>query len=915
MKRKIAFCLLFGLIPLLPAGIFPAEKLILKGGAKVERSILHLDGKRAWALLPGTEDFNIGKSGLTLACAIRPVDSKGQTSERDPAGFDMFFSKGDVAFVFGRYLDRIYTNIKNAANKNKFGCATRTLRTPPAGEWTHVAAVFKHYDHHEQGDTGYVVTVYINGDRVAHVRHKGLLPLANNTPLDVGKGWGSVWMFNGSMTGIFAEKRALTDAEVAELADKSPAMKTADSGRNPALEKITPCSSAGKWLLDSLHRISEQKRSTAAGKALAPVWLAEDDSKAVACIDGKVPQLKLYRGKQLLLLLDTGTVKGNPVLGMYDTIARRPVLANRLPEWKCQIELSGRSRMINSADLSCRVTDISERGFTVVWNSPAPAALTAYSTVRVDDSGITANLKIENRTPSLLLRNVVFPIVRFPGFGKDDVMFYPCMSGVEVKNPLVNVFSRGQNGTYPTATLSMQYSAYYAAGRGVFLGWQDKAGTVKRYQALAKRRQLEFSWSQDVAFPAGRPGGNSYASPGNVRYELYSGSWFEAAMIHKKWALAEADWRVPLPRTETPRWYRQIPLVFAMRGYSPKGAFSNYAWFKYLREYLETPAFVTWMHWFFINAETWPEYPARPYTVDIFKDMIRSGNYTEPYLDGRLWCTVDHLTGKGSRKYLEHGKKLAVKLENGDIPTEEYDGVSYAVMCPMTSGWQQKLFDMAKKIAPFSSAFYFDQVTAGRGIGCFDPSHGHALNDTSVWISKGFRPAMKRIRAAFPGVPLCSEDAAEAYLDLFDGGHVWRWSCPGIVPAFQAVYGGRMQYYGMLYDKTRNGRGSMESNFVKTAWSLVNGLKISRTGVEELEFADENRLFFKKMIHLRFALDRYFDNGEMLSPICFSKPLPERTVRASIPGGTELLTVPVVTSNSYLCGKNKVFLRNRQKIS
>ncbi|MBR7105082.1 MAG: LamG domain-containing protein [Lentisphaeria bacterium] len=908
--KKYFFLLLAAILStVLEAGMFPTGKLILKGRAKVKGDVLYLDGKSAFAYLPGTEDYNIGPSGLTLACCVKLNDNTTRTGGSDPTGYDMFFSKGDVPFVFGRYLSRIYTNIKNAANKNQFGCATRSYTIPNAGEWTHVAAVFRPYNHHEQGDVGYFVTVYFNGDRIAHVKHKGLIPLTNKSMLDVGKGWGDVWMLNGAMADIFAEKKALTDAQIADLADNSRALKYLRKASNPGLAGIKPRSSAGKWLLSVLNNMSDFKRGTETGKKLSSVWQAENDKQFAARFPKEISGLKLYCSKEMYFLLDTRALRGNPLLGMYDRIAGRAVLANSLPAWKASGKCAGKRVTLQSETLPCRVSDISAKGFTVTWNAPAPAALSAVSKVSTDNNGITADLKIINKTGNLILQHVNFPIVHIPQFGGNDVMFYPSMSGAEVKNPLVNVFARGQSGIYPTASLSMQYSAYYGNGRGVFLGWQDPAGTVKSYQALAKRKQLEFSWSQDVALPLDKlQGGNSYASPGAVRYELFSGNWYEAAMIHKKWALAKADWRVPLPRTETPEWFRKIPLVFAMRGYSDRSANINYAWFKYLREYLGTPAYITWMHWFFLNSYTWPEYPARPYTVKIFKDMIRKGNYTEPYLDGRLWCTIDHKEEKGNKKYLARGKQLAVKLENGTIPTEDYGGVLYAVMCPMTRGWQDKLFDMAKQIAPFASGFYMDQVTAGQGIGCFDKTHGHALNDTSVWISKGFRPAMKRIKAAFPGVPLTSEDAAEAYLDIFDGGHVWRWSYPGIVPAFQAIYGGRMQYFGLLYDKTLNGRGSMESNFIKTARSLCHGLKISRTGVEELEPANENRLFFKKMIHLRMALTDYFDRGEMLAPIRFKQPLRERTVRASIPGGTELLTVPVITSNTYKLGKNRVYI-------
>ena len=905
MKRALFF--LTGLLLAGSAGAeeFAGDKLILKGGAKIEDGVLRLNGKSAYALLRGTEKYNIAREGLTLACSVRLLDDKTRTNDGDPAGFDMFFSKGDTAFVFGRYLEKIYTNIKNAANKNRFGCATRTLRIPSAGVWTHMAATFQYYDHHEQGETGYLVTVYLNGDRVARVRHKGLLPVVNDSPLDVGKGWGSVWMLNGDVAEIFAERRALNDAEIAALVEKSRFVKPQSGAHNRALDGIRPQAPAGKWLLSALHRVRSEKRGTALAERLSPAWKAEEDENVFALLRTDASELRLFSEKDLLLLADMKADRGNPILGLYDRTARRPVTAEKMMDWEIHAKRKGKALVFSSDDMPCSVGDITDAGFSVRWKG---GGIGARASFLLEENGLSADFSVADPDRDTLLRSVVFPVVRCPRYGRNDALLYPYMCGAVVKDPTVNVFARGQDGNYPTATLSMQFSAYFGDGRGMFLGWRDPAGTVKSHQVTGRRGGVEFSWRQSVPRPLAHPaGGNGYASPGKVRLELYSGEWFEAAMIHKKWALSKADWRVPLPRQETPEWYRKVPVVFAMRGYSPKTAQANYAWYKYLRSYLETPALITWMHWFFLDQETWPEYPERPYVRAVFEDMIRTGSYTEPYLDGRLWCTVDHIKNKGNERYEAVGKKIAVKLEDGSIPVEVYGSDAYAVMCPVTEAWQQKLLAMARQIAPFASAFYFDQVTAGAGLGCFDPSHGHALNDPSVWIARGYRPALKRIRQAFPNVPLCSEDAAEAYLDLFDGGHVWRWSFPGLVPAFQAIYGGRMQYYGLLYDKTR-GKGSMESNFYKTAASCVNGLKISRTGVEELEPADENRVFFKKMVHLRSALTGYFDAGEMLAPVRFRTPIPERELVFSIPGGTERFAVPLAAVNAYRLGETRVYI-------
>ena len=294
--RLLGLCLLFTA----SSGEIKPESLILKDGAKLEKGILKLDGKRAFALIPGTENFNIGKAGLTFACAVRL--NNVSPDRRTAAGFDMFFAKGKTSFIFGRYGGQLYSNIRNATDK--FCAAVYSSSLPESGVWCHMAVVYEAYDNTAQGDVGYTSTIYLNGNPVGRGKHAWLDARQNSDLVDIGKGWGSVWFLDGDVAEIFAERRALNEAEITALADKSKYVKTASARKeNPALNAFSAVSPAGKWLLRSLHAAPDEAGLKTASE-LENAFREKDDDAFVRAYGKKRHNLALYAGKEILALLN-----------------------------------------------------------------------------------------------------------------------------------------------------------------------------------------------------------------------------------------------------------------------------------------------------------------------------------------------------------------------------------------------------------------------------------------------------------------------------------------------------------------------------------------------------------------------------------------------------------------------------------
>ena len=836
-KRLFTAVLLLAGILLCADSIAP-QKLLLKGNAKLVKNVLILDGKGSYAEIPGTENYNISPPGLTLACTVKL---------NKPAGKEYlaaFFSKPGTPFIFARYNTRLASNLRNT--QNKITVKTRGNGIPQTGIRHHLAVTYAFFNDAAQGERGYITTLYLDGEKLEQEIHPFFEAKQTSGNIEIGRGYSSPWFLNGEVADIFAAQKVLSPDEINALAKKS--------------------------------QIPAKKKANKSYKGIKKIRLNEAE-----------------------LHLRTLDGKGSPIAGMVDIKGKRELLSGKGFSWQIRGNRKNQNVRFSSSEIPFTLQNLSSKGFSAVWKKSGNPAFEVVSNVTFVSDGFTANLEIRNKTPDFVIKEVLFPEVAIPAFSGNDVLFYPYMCGAEIPSPRRNRLRYGQNYSYPSAYVTMQYSAYYANGRGVFLGWQDPDGTIKNLSAGGQSQTVNMTWTLPAPIPLDKiSGGNNFKTPGKVLFRLFKGSWYEAAMLHKDWALSKAVWgKVPLPRKDTPGWFKRVPCALAPNGTTETSANEGVDLLLFLQKYMEQPIYALWFNWYDSSKRGWPAYPQHKYTKKLFKRIMDSNCYIEPYTDGRLWDIKDTLWKKC-------GLPASVKLADGSVYTEKHGKGTYAVMCPVVNSWQQVLLDLSKDIASVSSAVYHDQVSAARGGLCFDRTHGHALNDPAVWM-EGYRKIYRQIRKALPGYPQISEDMSEPYLDLFDGGHVWRWGFQGAVPAFQAVYGGRTQYFALVYDKIA--KGDDESNFAKMAYSLVNGIKIGRMEVQELFNADEKRLFFKKMSHLYAAVCDYLNEGTMLAPIRFAVPVKTQSLMWSGHWRrNEKVTTPVIENRSYVLGQKRLYL-------
>jgi hypothetical protein len=447
--------------------------------------------------------------------------------------------------------------------------------------------------------------------------------------------------------------------------------------------------------------------------------------------------------------------------------------------------------------------------------------------------------EVLNESPDKLITDVTFPAFCFARLpGENDTFVYPHMSGILVSNP-IEKFSSDQ--IFPNARNTMQFRAYYDdSGNGIYCALEDPRGRIKYSSDTGRRKQLFCSWRNPVSYDFGAKGGNSYKQSGNAVIEFFSGDWFNAGQIYKRFLSSKAHWWISkLPREDTPKWFRDNCINILA------GVWQGNKTLLYLRDYFGMDFGVHLVNW--TPARNWPHFDkATPQTLALLKSLHSAGIRVWPYTDPRLWALTDSEDMKSDWQYSRLGKTIAVKKENGAVYTEPY-GVPCAVICPATKGGYNQIYKCAKKIAEYKfDGMYHDQLCS-RPVMCFDPTHGHYANDSRFWFENGYWKIYADLRAKIrkinPDFIHTAEDASDPHLKEVDGYMVWRFFDPNHVPLFQSIYAGRVQFVGRLFNHQYP--GDWNSSFAKVAEQFIYGEQLGWITLKDLEVASPLRAYFK----------------------------------------------------------------------
>lgn len=455
-----------------------------------------------------------------------------------------------------------------------------------------------------------------------------------------------------------------------------------------------------------------------------------------------------------------------------------------------------------------------------------------------------------------------FPYLYLKADG-NDYFFLPKYSGQLVKNPKSSSINRTLS--YPRGWSStMQFSAYYNDNYGIYLGTHDPKAAKKDF--IIKNLFDGVKFENSIPIPDKTVAGNDWEYSGVFRLELFEGDWYEASQIYKKWASVEADY---YPKETPERIARQseIGRLGAWIAYAdvqtPEVAASTMAGFT---DALGVPIGVHWYKWNFKNFDTdYPLYfPERDGMADVVSYIQDSKNcIVMPYINGRLFQT-------DLPEYPLMGYPYATKKSSGNVYTQTFNGHEFAVMCPTQRPWQDILVDASEQLTNRigCGAIYVDQVTASSVKECMDPTHNHKLGGGSFWRD-GYNQMLESIHATMNDEKkfVTTEGCNEYLADVVDGFLTDGWTTNNLVPAFQTVYGGKVQLFG-----TRAGSGSYneQSFYCKHAQAFVNGIIPGR--FFSFFYKDPNAAatafpYIKRITNVRYKLKDFISFGEFLKPL------------------------------------------------
>ncbi len=856
---------------------------LLRGGVRqqTEDSIgfLRFDGKTGFVEVQNSEGLHIGDNGLTIVATVRLRES----SKPD---FGMFAGKLNE-YVFGTRHNRteqaLYANIRSDAALWPPG-EQLLGGNIPHWQWAHVVVIFNRLYDPSQGVVGYRVSQYLNGKPAITQTISNNTVGQNKEPLLVGKGFGGGdWFLKGDMAELRVYDRALEEGDFRKLLEREKlakvylpheakpdpgygdAVKSLESDLQSKASQIDVATWRGLLAtVDSARKYAETEAQLVPVLKTIAALLKAVETKPVAAISAAHPEFRFLQTDVLLMGFYQSTAGKVYWSSLFDRKRNEELLGKREPLWTLSLLSPGnmKERQLDALDesLESRLEINAAQGAaTLRWKGQNLETKVDFV---LAGPRLEMEMSVENGTGKNILDKVRFPDVALRRRSKDSgQMFLPFYSGQ------VTDLRSGYSGIYPSARATMQYFAYYDAGRGVYLGIEDPAAQPKELAASGfDEKSGKFSALWWVGAPEGK-GGNGFRSSGKAVMEVFDGDWFDATRIYERFVRTAPWWPASPTRKDTPEWYRDLTLWFRVDHRAADTNWEEERQLRAFRDYLGLPIGTHLYSWHEepFNA-MFPKYTPRPGLEGFLKRSREAGIYIKPYMNVLLW----------SQALPDHDIKAlpaAVKDRQQKTTTQTYDG-PFTVMCPTCPDWQATVAGISKTIAGYGApAVYLDQLGASAPYRCFDPTHPHAPGSGDAWVKEGYWPMVRKIReetrAAFPETTFDSEDVSEPFAAMLDGLLPWRAGAmrAGEVPAFQSIYAGHLQFVGR--------EGWRETaKFGKAARQLLYGEQIGWFRPNDVESDPMFRLFVKKLAHTRHAFLRCFNHGRMLKLMTYGADAP-----------------------------------------
>ncbi|MHB9024584.1 MAG: DUF6259 domain-containing protein [Armatimonadota bacterium] len=540
----------------------------------------------------------------------------------------------------------------------------------------------------------------------------------------------------------------------------------------------------------------------------------------------------------------------------------------------------------------------------LVWNVPVPGGTAVLRLHILGGDRVGLEFRCHVSLPSdWAVKRVTYPRLR--GFGDvqapgDDALLYPENWGVLRANPLEDMTA--YNGQYPSGLQWTQMCAWLHGQAGMYLAVRDPdthhTGIDMQYveddaaapweivhwymshvgkPPKAERIPLADRLAAGVQ-PSMQARVNHWPAmtaewecPYPVVLQGFTGSWYDAARIHREWATQQRWCRRGrlCERTDTSGTLASTDLWFIRYGFHPGSLEPKPAWefqqaMHTLHDYFDMPFGVHWYNW---HDFSWHRnYPSHAPVVEgfseVLKDLQERGIVIMPYCQGRILYR-DRRTFPAERTH-------ASVEANGQPYLERYtpqDDWPLA-LCPGDAWSRMQWYEAARMLwrEYGVEGVYFDQIAAMMPSLCYHAGHGHLLGGgTYYW--EGYDRALAEMAPMIAEKTdrfLSSELLAEAYMDRLDLYLCFVPPLEDYVPLHAAIYAGYTTLMGR----------STPSNILEDPqlFAICQGEQLLFGGQlgwmnEEILKYPQSAAYLKELAQLRGKVRDFLHYGSLEAPL------------------------------------------------
>ena len=207
-----------------------ASKVALQGKAEIRDGKLKLSGQKDYAVLAGTEDFNITPSGLTFNVVMRQDIPREDSQKKDN---NVLLGLKQRSWFVGRTKDLYNISFTQNGSSMTWNKAVVEGDFPPLETWVQQTVVFRHVHDSGRGVDGYEINVYSDGELQLRRFYDSLQPEVTIEPVLLGgnKTWKD-YFFCGEIASVSLYRRPLSEEEIAGLSKGNPLLKKLPAGYN-----------------------------------------------------------------------------------------------------------------------------------------------------------------------------------------------------------------------------------------------------------------------------------------------------------------------------------------------------------------------------------------------------------------------------------------------------------------------------------------------------------------------------------------------------------------------------------------------------------------------------------------------------------------------------------------------------------